>query len=246
MTKHPATQDIKQLLETIRVESSQDMAYIYDMDKHIRRLFSSISELGFRLPNAINNEGGLILLLQNQAKNKAQYFFKQPITFLSSRLNAQSSMHIAIQHSALNIQLYKLRIVYNQDASFEINIEPYTRDLNKAWKVTILDPKEFHVETNNTKWKHKFYPRMKLNIEPSDEVIWCNEHGHICEGSFTNIFFYNTQGQLCTPSLDCNILPGIMRSKIMETFEVIEGHYYPKDLENGFFLVNSMFVKSIS
>ncbi len=250
MTQAPSSiQDIQQLLETVRAESSTDLAYIYDLDEHITRLYISILELGFSLPKGVSDREGLILWLRNQVKNKAQYFFTKPVSFISTRFLVSNSHDITLHSQAeSNLQaLFKLRIVYTKDASFQIEIEPYTRDLHKAWQVTVLDPKEFHIETTNPIWRHKFLPRPTHSLIHSatscDEVIWCNEHGHICEGSFTNIFFFNAQGQLCTPSLDCNILSGIMRNKIIESFEVVEGNYYPEDLKNGFFLVNSMFVK---
>lgn len=254
MGQAPAsTQDIKELLETVRAESSTDLAYIYDLDEHITRLFISILELGFSLPKGVHDREDLILLLRNQVKNKAQYFFTQSVSFISTQFSVSASHEIALNSRAeFNPDaLFKLRIIYKKDASFSIDIESYTRDLEKSWQVKILDTKEFQIETTNSIWRHKFLPRPDTHsLNPSatefDEVIWCNEHGHICEGSFTNIFFFNAKGQLCTPSLDCNILPGVMRSKLIESFEVIEGHYYPQELKNGFFLVNSMFIKQIA
>ncbi len=253
-------QNITQLLETIRVEQNSNTAYIYDFDEHIARLFNSINELGFSLPSEANHQDGLTLLMRNQAKNKAQYFFTKPVSFIGSRFSTQDviarseatqqSRLLNIEHLTMNFQLFKLRILYSKNGQFEMNIEPYTRDLSKEWQVKILDPKEFHIETSDAKWRHKFYPREQIASSPSapcndgwDELIWTNEQGHLCEGSFTNIFFYNALGELCTPSLDCNILPGTMRAKIVENFQVEEGNYRPEDLANGFYLVNSMFIK---
>lgn len=244
-------QGIKELLETIRVEALPDMAYVYDIDEHVARLFISISELGFSLPQGVNDREALILWLRNQVKNKAQYFFTKPISFISSEFLVSDSGEIALNSQAkFNPQaLFKLRVVYSKEASLQIDIEPYTRDLQRAWQVKILSHKEFYIQTTDPIWRHKFLPRPDTQTlghsATCDEVIWCNEHGHICEGSFTNVFFFNAQGQLCTPSLDCNILPGIMRSKIIEAFEVIEGYYYPEDLRHGFLVVNSMFVKNL-
>jgi branched-subunit amino acid aminotransferase/4-amino-4-deoxychorismate lyase len=232
---------IEKLVESLRVEVNADHIVVYDLEEHLYRLISSIDQLEFEIPSQITQYEEFILFFQNQIKNKAQYYFKNPVGFTISTINGERLNN----SSLVSTQLFKLRIIYTKNAKFTIDIEPYTRDLNKEWKVKVLDPKEFHIQTTNPIWRHKFYPRIKLLAEPYDEVIWTNENGHICEGSFTNIFFYNSQGQLCTPSLDSNILAGIMRSQIMETFEVIQGHYYPKDLENGFFLVNSMFVKDV-
>ena len=237
---------IKQLIESFRVEVSADHVIVYDLEEHLYRLVSSIDELEFDIPSYINEYQEFILFFQNQIKNKAQYFFKNSVGFARSTINGQRLDNSSL---ILQAQLFKLRLIYSRDAHFSIDIEPYTRDLTKAWQVKILTPEEFHIETTNPIWRHKFYPRPQIpsltRNDGYDEVLWTNGQGHICEGSFTNIFFYNPQGKLCTPSLDSNILPGIMRSKIMETFEVVEGHYYPKDLEKGFLLVNSMFIKKV-
>jgi branched-subunit amino acid aminotransferase/4-amino-4-deoxychorismate lyase len=238
---------IEKLVESLRIETNTDHVTVYDLEEHLYRLISSIDELSFKIPSQISEYQELILFFQNQIKNKAQIFFKNSIGFARSTVNGQRLDSSSLISKA---ELFKLRIIYSHDAKFSIDIEPYTRDLNKSWQVKILDTKEFHIQTTNPIWRHKFLPRPATpslsHSATCDEVIWTNENGHICEGSFTNVFFYNNQGQLCTPSLDSNILPGIMRSKIIESFNVTEGHYYPEDLRNGFFLVNSMFVKEIS
>lgn len=47
------------------------------------------------------------------------------------------------------------------------------------------------------------------------ECIFLNTSGYIAEGSKSNIFFVQ-EGNLFTPSLDCGILPGITRGKIID------------------------------
>lgn len=47
------------------------------------------------------------------------------------------------------------------------------------------------------------------------EAIWLNTNGHVCEGSMTNIFAVK-RGQVLTPPLGANILPGITREVIFE------------------------------
>ena len=47
-----------------------------------------------------------------------------------------------------------------------------------------------------------------------EEVIFCNQHGEVCEGTITNVFFDAGQG-LCTPPLRCGLLPGVLREELL-------------------------------
>lgn len=47
-----------------------------------------------------------------------------------------------------------------------------------------------------------------------DEAILLNEDSHVCEGSGENLFMV-VDGQVCTPPLDDNVLPGITRETAM-------------------------------
>lgn len=61
------------------------------------------------------------------------------------------------------------------------------------------------------------------------ECIYLNTSGYIAEGSKSNIFFVQ-EGNVFTPSLDCGILPGITRGKIIDllrqqSIRIQEGKY---------------------
>lgn len=62
-----------------------------------------------------------------------------------------------------------------------------------------------------------------------DEPIFLNTQGAISEGATTNIFFVK-QGQIYTPQIACGLLPGIIRSYVMEKVAVKEAIIYPKDI----------------
>ena len=49
----------------------------------------------------------------------------------------------------------------------------------------------------------------------ADECIFLDTHGHLCEGSSSNIFVYDGE-VLATPALSCGVLPGITRATIIE------------------------------
>jgi branched-subunit amino acid aminotransferase/4-amino-4-deoxychorismate lyase len=68
------------------------------------------------------------------------------------------------------------------------------------------------------------------------ECIFMNTSGYIAEGSKSNIFFIR-HGKVFTPSLECGILPGITRQKIIDLLnqqpiEVIEGRYKSNEIYN--------------
>ena len=66
------------------------------------------------------------------------------------------------------------------------------------------------------------------------ECIFLNTAGYLAEGSKSNIFFLRG-GSVFIPSIDCGLLPGITRAKIIallrqQNLEVNEGSYNPRNL----------------
>ncbi len=62
-----------------------------------------------------------------------------------------------------------------------------------------------------------------------DEAIFLNERGEISEGCSSNIFWLK-EGVLFTPSLECGLLPGVIRGLVVELavdlgIEVVEGRF---------------------
>lgn len=74
-----------------------------------------------------------------------------------------------------------------------------------------------------------------------DEPVFLNTKGMITEGACTNVFFAR-EGRLYTPSVNCGLLPGILRSYICERYEVIEQEIYPADIPcyDEMFVTNSL------
>jgi para-aminobenzoate synthetase/4-amino-4-deoxychorismate lyase len=70
------------------------------------------------------------------------------------------------------------------------------------------------------------------------EVVFVDEFGLISEGSFTNIFI-NKNGRLTTPRAG-HLLPGILRQRLLEEGEAVEGDVRPADLAGGFFIGNAL------
>jgi len=92
--------------------------------------------------------------------------------------------------------------------------------VNKSYvKITLSDKKTssnniflYHKTTNrclyNTSFKHSL-------SQGWDEVIFRNEKNEITEGAISNIFI-RKEGKWFTPPIECGLLPGIWRSKIIQ------------------------------
>ena len=232
---------IKQLLETIKITCDQDMAYIYDIDEHFDRLCKSIFDINLPLPKGVYDVDSFAMLIQNQIKNAAQYHFKKTTQFI------RTSPKEILNGKTNQKGLFRLRLVYESNAKFTIEIEPYTRDLIKDWKIKLLSKEEFSIDSQDEKFKFKFLPRLDFSkyLVPNtefDEVIWTNEKDEICEGSFTNVFFQDESGQFHTPYLEANILDGVMRAKFILALDARERSIKAEEISSfkKVFLTNSM------
>ncbi|BDU50275.1 aminotransferase class IV [Haliovirga abyssi] len=88
--------------------------------------------------------------------------------------------------------------------------------------------------------------RKELKKNSYYEGVFINRNRHITEGTISNIFFIK-EDKIFTPSLDLNILNGIIRSKIIEisklnNIKIEEGHYYYDELleADSIFFTNSL------
>lgn len=74
-----------------------------------------------------------------------------------------------------------------------------------------------------------------------DEPVFLNTKGMIAEGATTNVFFVKN-GDIFTPSVECGLLPGIMRDYICRENQVWEKDIYPEEIKEfeEMFLTNSL------
>ncbi len=79
-----------------------------------------------------------------------------------------------------------------------------------------------------------------------NEALFLNERGEVCEGSVSNIFWLKGD-VLFTPSLECGVLPGVIRGAVFELARglgmgIKEGRFYLDSLTSsqGVFFTNSL------
>lgn len=178
---------------------------ICNLEPHLERLAKSIGELGFK---AIED---LEALRKSVLESKV------------------------FDEVASEQQLYRVRILYNHDGSYEVqHIAFAVRDLPELVRMKVLDYDIYHTESNNPIHKHKYLPRPDFSeyLDGCDEVLWLNERHEICEGSKSSVFFFDGE-RWHTPSLKCGILPSITRIELIKKLNAIEGFYKIDDLRNA-------------
>ena len=99
------------------------------------------------------------------------------------------------------------------------------------------------VEAGDFRLRHKttdraFYDGARDN-SGCTEVVFIDQDGFVTEGSFTNVFV-ERGGRLVTPPLARGLLPGILRRKLLEAGEAVEGEVTIEDLSGGFFIGNAV------
>ena len=99
------------------------------------------------------------------------------------------------------------------------------------------------VDAHDFRLRHKttdraFYDRAREDSGYA-EVVFIDADGFVTEGSFTNVFV-ERDGKLVTPPLARGLLPGILRRKLLETGEAVEGDLTIEDLSGSFFIGNSV------
>jgi para-aminobenzoate synthetase/4-amino-4-deoxychorismate lyase len=71
------------------------------------------------------------------------------------------------------------------------------------------------------------------------EVVLVHPDGAVTEGSFTSIFVPR-DGVLVTPPLALGLLPGVLRARLVDTGQAVEGMLTLSDLAGGFFIGNAL------
>src|SRR5690625_3000128 len=70
-----------------------------------------------------------------------------------------------------------------------------------------------------------FFDAIKSKIEEEEVII--TQNGQICDTSFTNLVFYDSENWITPTSY---LLNGTMRQFLLDTDQIIEDEIFPKDL----------------
>lgn len=128
-----------------------------------------------------------------------------------------------------------LKVVMSEENSFfQMRGNPYTEDVYARGFMTDISkvrrnetsPLVYHKTLN---YGDCILEKRAATAAGINEKIFINTKGQISEGTVCNIFFVR-KNVIYTPQLSCGLLPGILRSYIMERFHVTETIIYPDEL----------------
>ena len=147
---------------------------------------------------------------------------------LSNAINNPGLMEAVINALAAYTPLNnpaRIRMTADQSGDIKITDTAFTA-LNAPLKV-MASKYRLTPALQNTDHKissRDFYDgeRTRLKTEHDiDEVLFANDKGKLCDGSFTTIFI-EKDGQLLTPALEAGLLPGILREHMIATAQATE------------------------
>ena len=118
------------------------------------------------------------------------------------------------------------RIELFKDGHFEVTTRPIPAPKQNP-KVRIAHK----VHSANPFLYHKTSIRLPFPKDVFDEIC-VNEKGEITEGTFTNIGI-QLNGIIYTPPIECGLLNGVTRQKLIRDGKVQEKILYPADLKNA-------------
>jgi len=136
-----------------------------------------------------------------------------------------------------SLQFARLRLRTSQNGNVEIDVIPLD---SVGWGINIakLKMSDAKTDSNDLFLYHKttnrdFYNReySKAVKEGFNEVLFCNEKGEVTECGISSIFFC-IDNQWYTPPLNCGLLDGIWRKKMIVELNAIEQTLLLDDLKS--------------
>lgn len=133
--------------------------------------------------------------------------------------------------SAMSASPGRVRLTLDAGGKIEISVASMP-EVALSWRIGLAseqlastDP-WLSVKSSN----RAIYDRARAGLLAGlDEVVFANEHGQICDGSISTVFFDAGQG-LCTPPLTCGLLPGVLRADLLAAGAAREAVLHATDL----------------
>lgn len=91
--------------------------------------------------------------------------------------------------------------------------------------------------------RRELYDTMRAALPPgTDEWLFLNERGELCEGTITNVVVTAPDGTRLTPPVSSGCLPGVFRRSLLDAGLVREAVLTPADLSaaSGISLINAL------
>lgn len=204
------------LFETLRIYDGKPFL----VEAHVRRLLDSCQTLSFQRPGTHDD---LIELIERYIKKIKLESGAVRISVTYGNEARGIAPHIFFTHREIAY------LPSDYEAGIDTAVSPYRKNEYSP----VVSHKTFNQLENILALKH-----CRENINDNvKECIFLNSPGYLAEGSKSNIFFVR-EGNVFTPSVECGILPGITRQKVIELLnqqgiDVLEAKFQRSELESS-------------
>lgn len=200
---------------------------IFLLQNHLKRLINSARLLGFKLPM------GFELCEMDEERLK----FSDIVGGINGGFESIDKFKdIFANLRADNVDL-RVNLTLNKSGKYQITqtqIPPL-----KSYKIAIS---QNCLNSCNDLLYHKTTLRDERIIDDGlFDIFYLNERDELCEGSRSNIVL-NIGGELLTPKLDCGLLAGTLRERLLKFGEIKEAILGLDDLKNAkeIYAINSL------
>jgi para-aminobenzoate synthetase / 4-amino-4-deoxychorismate lyase len=192
----------------------------------VKSRFLHSKPVEFQLFESILLEDGEYFLLEDHVarlNESAEYF-----GFIGTRINADFE-RIAAENPRGSL---KVRVTLWKDGSIETQVTPV--ELLGELKAVELAPEP--VDSSDRFLYHKTTRRPG-----GDGLVFWNERGEITESSIANVVV-SIEGELCTPPIECGLLPGVFRKHLLAQGTIKERVITIEEFQNAeeSYLINSV------
>jgi para-aminobenzoate synthetase/4-amino-4-deoxychorismate lyase len=192
----------------------------------VKSRFLHSKAVEFQLFESILLEDGEYYLLEDhiaRLNESAEYF-----GFIGTRINADLE-RIAIENPQGSL---KVRVTLWKDGRIETDLTP----VELLGEVKGVELATEHVDSSDRFLFHKTTRRRGGD----NEIFW-NERGEVTESSIANVVV-PIDGELCTPPIECGLLPGVFRNHLLKQGKIKERVITIEEFQKAheFFLINSI------
>ena len=160
---------------------------------------------------------------------------KIDLDFISNIINGEKYSNIAVKIAVTekNIIFTTREIKYNENTyknGFKVRLSKVMRNSSS----NICRHKTLNYLENIIEYEN-------ANKDGFNETLFLNEKHNLSEGCTSNIFIVKDEN-IYTPTIDCGILPGVLRAWVIENFSVMEKEISKEEFLNcdEMFLTNSL------
>jgi len=174
-----------------------------DLDEHLHRLFKSAEFMSFRSPVTLAELRDEVIRIARQEQVRENCYVR--ITFY---LGGDGSWHSTNDvHYMVSIRSMTSELGLRAPAA--VGITHFRRISSNAMPA--------HVKAG-ANYLNSRYAMMDVRARGFDDALFMTSDGALSEATGSTLFLFK-EGEIHTPSLDCDILPGITRARLIRLCE---------------------------